>query len=158
MWALGDLYTADELLEQAAHLNPDNAMILVRTGELYMRTYQYQDAYNFFNQALGLEPDNAWAHIGAAEALSTGNNGEEINAHIEAVQTHFVSPPGARLRAMLMSINSAMEQDLYGEARELLDQAGILLMMKTCLQCILMELEAALAFVTRRTDEDSKLY
>ena len=34
MWALGDLYTADELFEQAAELNPENAMILVRTGEL----------------------------------------------------------------------------------------------------------------------------
>lgn len=153
MWALGDLYTADELLEQAAQLDPDNAMILVRTGELYMRTYQYQEAYNFFNQALGLEPDNAWAHIGAAEALSSGNNGEEINAHIEAVQTHFSSPPGARLRAMLMSINSAMEQDLYDETREQLDQAWDFVEDEDLPKIHLNALEAALAFVTRRTDE-----
>ncbi len=153
MWALGDLYTADELLEQATQLNPDNAMILVRTGELYMRTYQYQDAYNFFNQALALEADNAWAHIGAAEALSTGNNGEEINAHIEAVQTHFASPPGARLRAMIMSINSVMEQDLYDETREQLDQAWGLVEEEGLPAMQLNALEAALAFVTRRTDE-----
>ena len=153
MWALGDLYTADELLEQAAQLSPDNAMILVRTGELYMRTYQYQDAYNFFSQALELEPDNAWAHIGAAEALSTGNNGEKINAHIKAVQTHFASPPGARLRAMLMSINSVMEQDLYDEARDLLDQAWDFVEDEDLPTIHLNALEAALAFVTRRTDQ-----
>lgn len=153
MWALGDLYTADDLLEQAAQLNPENAMILVRTGELYMRTYQYQDAYNFFSQALALEPDNAWAHIGAAEALSTGNNGEEINAHIASVQTHFASPPGARLRAMLMSINSVMEQDLYDETREQLDQAWAFVEDQGLPAMHLNALEAALAFVTRRTDE-----
>ncbi len=153
IWALGDLYTADELLEQAAQLSPDNAMILVRTGELYNRTYQYQDAYNFFNQALMLEPDNAWAHVGAAEALSSGNNGEEINAHMEAVQSHFASPPGARLRTMTMSINSFMERDLYDQAREILDQAWGFIEDENLPKMELNALEAALAFVTRRTNE-----
>jgi tetratricopeptide (TPR) repeat protein len=153
MWALGDLYTADELFEQAAQLSPDNAMILVRTGELYMRTYQYQDAYNFFNQALGLEPDNAWAHIGAAQALSTGNNGEEIAMHLEAVQTHFAAAPGARLRAMIMSINSTMERDQYEQARELLDEAWDLVNDENLPAMELNALEAALAFLERRTDE-----
>ena len=153
LWALGDLYTADKLLEQATQLSPNNAMILVRTGELYNRTYQYQNAYNFFNQALALEPDNAWAHVGAAEALNSGNNGEEINAHMEAAQSHFSAPPGARLRAMLMSINSVMERDLYDEARELLDQAWDLVEDEGLPSMQLNALEAALAFVTRRTDE-----
>lgn len=153
MWALGDLYTADELFEQAAEANPDNAMILVRTGELYMRTYQYQDAYNFFNQALALEPDNAWAHIGAAQALSSGNNGEEINAHLEAVRTHFASPPGARLRAMIMSINSNMERDQYEQAREMLDEAWDLVDDEDLPVMEINALEAALAFLERRTEE-----
>jgi len=151
MWALGDLYTADELLEQAAQLSPDNAMILVRTGELYNRTYQYQTAYNFFNQALTLEPDNAWAHVGAAEALSSGNNGEEITAHLQAVEMYFASPPGARLRAMIMSITSVMERDLYDQARESLDQAWELVEDEDLPHMQLNALEAALAFVTRRT-------
>ncbi len=156
MWALGDLYSADELLEQAAQSSPENAMILVRTGELYKRTYQYQDAYNFFSQALELEPNNAWAHIGAAEVLSLGNtgqNGEAINAHLEAVQSYFASAPGARLRAMVMSINSRMEQDLFEQAHELLDEAWELVADEDLPRMQLNALEAALAILERRVDE-----
>ncbi len=153
MWALGDLYTADELFEQAAELSPENAMILVRTGELYMRTYQYQDAYNFFAQALEIEPNNAWAHIGAAEALATGGNPEEVNMHLEAVQTYFATPPGARLRVMLMSINSVMERDHYETAAEQLEDAWELAEDEDLPRMHLNALEAALAFVTRRNDE-----
>ncbi len=149
MWALGDLHTADELFEQAAQLQPDNAMILVRTGELYLQTYQFQNAYDFFRQALELEPDNAWAHIGAAQALSSGNNPEDINAHLEAVQTHFASPPGARLRAMLISVNSSMQQDQYDKTRDQLDQAWELAEDEALPLMQLNALEAALAFVKR---------
>ncbi len=153
MWALGDLYTADELFEQAAELDPDNAMILVRTGELYMRTYQYQDAYNFFNQALQIDPNNAWAHIGAAQALATGGNPEEVNMHLEAAQTHFASPPGARLRVMLMSIQSVMERDQYEEAASQLEAAWELAEDEGLPTMQLNAYTAALAFVTRRDDE-----
>ena len=149
MWALGDLHTADELFEQAAQQQPENAMILVRTGELYLQTYQYQNAYDFFRQALELEPDNAWAHIGAAEALSSGNNPEEVNAHLEAVQTHFASPAGARLRAMLMAIHSSMQQDQYDKTRGQLDQAWELAEDEQLPGMELNALEAALAFVKR---------
>ncbi|MAM69833.1 MAG: hypothetical protein CMP91_01640 [Gammaproteobacteria bacterium] len=153
MWALGDLYTADELFEQAAELNPENAMILVRTGELYMRTYQYQQAYDFFNQALQIEPNNAWAHMGAAEALSTGNNPEEVNAHLEAVQTHIASPPGARLRALVMAITSRMERDQLDEAVDLLEDAWNLAESDELPTMELYALEASLAFINRRRDE-----
>jgi tetratricopeptide (TPR) repeat protein len=153
MWALGDLYTADELFEQAADLDPENAMILVRTGELYMRTYQYQDAYNFFNQALQIDPNNAWAHIGAAQALATGGNPEEVNMHLEAVQTHFAAPPGARLRVMLMSIHSVMERDQYADAAEQLEDAWELAEDEGLPTMQLKAYAAALAFVTRRDDE-----
>ncbi len=149
MWALGDLYSADNLFERAAELAPENAMIFVRTGELYLRTYQYQEAYNFFAEALALEPDNAWAHIGAAQALSSGNNSEEVDSHLEAVQTHFASPAGARFRAMLMAINAFMQQDLFDKAREALDEAWGLAKNENLPKMELNALEAALAFVKR---------
>jgi tetratricopeptide (TPR) repeat protein len=93
LWALDDLQGANTAFQTAQNEDPNNPAVRFRWGELFMQTFQYQEAYNLFAEALALDPENAWAHIGAAQALSQGGNGEEVNAHMmTVVETHWRRP------------------------------------------------------------------
>src|SRR5690606_9385228 len=81
LWALGDLQGANTFFQQTVNAEPDNATARVRWGELFYQTYQYQDAYDLFAEALAIDADNAWAHIGAARALRQGGDAEAVNMH-----------------------------------------------------------------------------
>ena len=63
LWAQGNLQGANSQFQQAITDAPDDPMVRVRWGELFMDTYQYNEAYNLFTEALELDPANAWAHI-----------------------------------------------------------------------------------------------
>ncbi len=149
MWALDDLQAANRLFQSAYNDNPDSALIRIRWAELFTRTYQYQDAWELFQEALQLEPDNAWAHVGVARALQESGTREGVNEHLDAVMQHFAAPAGARFRVMLMAIHGAMEQDDYERAREGLAEAWQLARAEALPQLNLHALEAALAFVQR---------
>ncbi len=60
-WALGDIKGANTLFQTAVKLRPDDATVRLRWGELFMQTYQYQDAFDLFSEALQIEADNAFA-------------------------------------------------------------------------------------------------
>lgn len=150
MWASGDIQTANSLFQSAVESSPENADIRLRWGELYIQTYQYQEAFNLFQEALAIDPSNAYAHIGAATALSRGGSGEESSQHLEAVMESFASPPGARLRALIMMTRSAMGRDQYDEAADTLEDAWKLAAEEDLPAMELSALEAALAFMTRK--------
>ncbi len=122
-WAQGNLQDANTQFQQAFNDSPDDPMVRVRWGELFIDTYQYQEAYNLFTEALEIDPLNAWAHIGAASALSEGGDPEALNAHLSRVMDEGLAPAGARLRGMLMVAGSLLRQDRYDESRKTLDEA-----------------------------------
>ncbi len=148
-WALGDLKTANSLFQSAVNANPEKAEIRVRWGELFIQTYQYADAMALFEEALDIDSANAYAHAGAATALSQGGSGEQLNRHIGAIMESLGSPPGARLRALILMLRSRMEQDQYERAAETLREAQQLAREEDLPTMELHALEAALAFVTR---------
>jgi tetratricopeptide (TPR) repeat protein len=150
LWALGDVQGANTAFQAAVEEAPDNAAVRLRWGELYMQTYQYQDAFNLFSEALERDPNNAYAHIGAAEALAQGSGGEEVNQHMAAVMENLTAAPGARLRGLLMLVRTSLEKDQYKEARSYLDEAMALAEDNKFSQLELHALEAALAFMTHK--------
>jgi len=148
LWALDDIQGANSLFQTAFDLEPENPLVRIRWGELFLRTYQYQEAYNLFSEALELEPENGWAHLGAAQALQQGGDPEEVRGHMEAVTNNAFAPAGARLRVQIMMIRSALEQDRFDAARELLDETEALATAEQLPTMELQALRAALAFMT----------
>ena len=95
----------------------------VRWGELYLRTYQYGEAYNLFTEALEIDPENAWAHFGAALVLSQSADQETMSAHMQQVVENALAPKGAQLRGMILMLANALEQDRFDDARGILAEA-----------------------------------
>src|SRR5690606_38280231 len=122
-WALNDIQGANTAFQEAVNAEPENAMLRVRWGELYYRTYQYGEAYNLFSEALEMEPENVWAHFGAARALAQSADQDNVDAHMQKVLENALAPAGAQLRGMIMMLRSALEQDRFADARELLAEA-----------------------------------
>lgn len=147
-WALEDVKTANSLFQTAVERSPENAAIRLRWGELFMQTYQYQEALTLFEEALNIDPGNAYAHIGAAAALREGSGGEGVNQHMAAVMENDATPPGARLRGYLMMIHSSLEQERHERASDSLEEAWELAEEENLLTLKLHALEAALAFLT----------
>lgn len=149
-WALGDLQSANTQFQQAQDAQPGNPQVRLRWGELFVRTYQYQDAFDLFSEALELDPDNAWAHIGAARALQEGGDPEQVNSHLMTVVDDIFAPPGARLRGLIMMIRAALQQDRYREATEILNEAETLASEENLPGMELNALRAAHAFMTQQ--------
>jgi cellulose synthase operon protein C len=149
LWALGDLQGANTAFQQAVNTEPKNALLRVRWGELYMQTYQYGEAANLFNEALGIEAENPWANLGAAQALSHGNSEpEQINALMAAVMDKPASPAGVRYRGLLMLVHNALEKDQFEQAQEAIADARKVAEAAKLSQIELYALEAAQAFMT----------
>jgi len=123
LWARGDLQGANTQFQTAFNAFPEDPLVRVRWGELFNTTYQYQEAYNLFEEALALDPNNAWAHIGAAASLSEGGDPDALNEHLNAVMGEGLAAPGARLRAMIMVMRSRLRDDRFDEAEAVLDEA-----------------------------------
>lgn len=121
-WALGDLKSANEYFRAAVNANPDNAAIRTRWGELYVATYQYQDALDLFNEALKRDPDYGYASIGAATVLAMNFDAQSL-AYLNKVMQNKKAPAGLRLRAMLLNAHMDMEVNSLNKAARILDQA-----------------------------------
>ncbi|MDE0440937.1 MAG: tetratricopeptide repeat protein [Gammaproteobacteria bacterium] len=65
-WALGDIQLANGLFRSATKSAPDDAVVRVRWGELFLSTYQVADAEALFAEALAIDPDNVAAKLGLA--------------------------------------------------------------------------------------------
>lgn len=122
-WALGDLKTANEYFKSAAAMDPNSAAVRTRWGELYVETYQYQDALELFNEALQRDATYGYADIGAAGVLA-GNFDPEALAYLEKATRNTGAPAGVRLRAMLLLAQMAMEESALAQAATLLAAAG----------------------------------
>jgi tetratricopeptide (TPR) repeat protein len=150
LWAQNNLQGANSQFQQAINDFPDDPMIRVRWGELFMETYQFQEAYDLFSEALALDPNNSWAHIGAATSLAEGGDPEVLNQHLSQVIEEGLAPHGARLRAMMMAIRSLLRQDLYQQAESSLEEAFEYAEDENLPTMELKALRAAHAFMTRQ--------
>ena len=149
LWALGDLQGANSAFQQAVNADEQNASLRLRWGELFLQTYQYNEAHMLFTEALGIDAANAWAKIGAAIALSNGGGDpEELNGLLGEVVENPLMPAGARYRGLLMLLHNALEKDQFEQAREILDEARKVADDGDLPQLELHALEAALAFMT----------
>jgi len=124
-WALGDLKAANDYFKAAVNAAPNDAAVHTRWGELYVETYQYQDALELFNEALQLDPDYGYANIGAASVLA-GNFDAQALSYLEKAMRNKDAPAGVRLRAMLLLAHMDMEESMLDKAADLLDGAGAL--------------------------------
>ena len=123
-WALGDLQSANSLFQEAVKAQPKNALLRVRWGELYMQTYQYNEADMLFDEALEIDKDNAWAKIGSAEALSHGGGDPAaISKLMSDVMDNGLTPPGVRYRGLLMLLHNALDKDQFEKADKAIAEA-----------------------------------
>ena len=120
-WALGDLKSANSLFQLAVERAPDDAGIRARWGELFVETYQDQEAMALFGEALERDPENGWAMVGAAALLSRSFEAE-AGEYLEHMPGD--APVGARIRAHLLAARMALEASAHERARELLQEAG----------------------------------
>ncbi len=148
-WALGDLQDANSLFQQAVKAEPDNALLRIRWGELYLQTYQYNEADMLFDEALGIDSKNPWAKIGSAEALSKGGGDPKvINKLMEDVVDNELTPAGVRYRGLLMLLHNALGKDKFDEAAKAIEEARSVAESGKLPQLELYALEAANAFMT----------
>jgi cellulose synthase operon protein C len=150
LWAQDNLQGANSQFQQAINDFPDDPMVRVRWGELFMETFQFQEAYTLFSEALELDPNNSWAHMGAASSLAEGGDPEVLNQHMNQVMQEGLAPHGARLRAMMMAIRSTLRQDRYQEAERSLEEAFEYAEDENLPTMELKVLRAAHAFMTRQ--------
>jgi tetratricopeptide (TPR) repeat protein len=86
-WALGDFKSANDWFRDALRAQPGSAVLRVRYGQLFADTHQNDEAYKLFQEALKLEPQNAWAQVAAAEVLISSFKKEgqvALNAALQA--------------------------------------------------------------------------
>jgi len=118
-WALGDIKGANTLFQSAVKLRPEDAGVRLRWGELFIQTYQYQDAFELFTEALEREPENAYALVGASRALVERFEADAVK-YLEPVLSNDEAPAGARLQAVLILARLAMEaSDMDGALEQL---------------------------------------
>ena len=153
LWALGDIQAANSMFQQATTAAPADAVARIRWGELFMQTYQYQEAFNLFEEALALEGDNAWAHLGAARALQQGGDSDAVAEHMAAVDSGL-APPGVQLRALIMLVRTSLEQDQHERAQETLEEAFELARDNELSLLELHALQAAQAFMRLQPHQD----
>ncbi len=121
-WALDDFRAANQLFQAATRARPNDAMLRVRWGELFIDTHQDSEAIKLFNEAIKLDAANAWARVNAASVL-IGQYSKEAREYLDAV-LKGKSPPGALLRAQLLAARVALEDGSDLDAAEqLLKQA-----------------------------------
>jgi Flp pilus assembly protein TadD len=100
-WALGDHQLANDLFRTAAQESPDDASLRVRWGDLFADSHQDGEAMNIYREALTLDPDNAFATLGAAKVL-VGGFDDAANTYLEPLLSDSTRDAGARAAAWLV--------------------------------------------------------
>lgn len=139
-WALGDVQAANNLFERAARVNQQDShqhsRILSRWADLFLDTYQYQEALDIYLQAQALSDENHHAVLGIALALHESSDpvaAEQLTAFLENTSGDDRLLLGARLQALLTlafiqvrSNNLEQAQDFIGQAQETAEQGDYL--------------------------------
>ena len=108
MWALGDLKSANDLFKQAAAAQPKNSRVRARWARLFIDTHQEQDAMMLYEEALGLDEDDAYAAVGTAEVLA-GRFESKAAELLDPVVDNDKAPAGAHQGAAAEGLSRARE-------------------------------------------------
>ena len=125
-WALGDLQLANRLFRDAAALQPDDASIRVRWGDLFSETHQDGEAMTIYREALDADSGNAFALLGSARVL-VGGFDDEANTYLEPLLTDASKDAGARAAAWLIVARVSLESSNMAQAANALDEAEAIL-------------------------------
>ena len=129
-WALGDLQLANRLFKVAAGERTEDASVRVRWGDLFADSHQDGEAMNIYREALAIDPENAFATLGAAKVL-VGGFDDAANTYLEPLLSDSTRDAGARAAAWLVVARVSLENSSYARgfdalnrAEELLEQNG----------------------------------
>lgn len=122
-WALGDIKSANSLFQSAVKMMPDSARVRLRWGDLFMETYQYQEALDLFSEALELDPANDFARVGASRALLERFESDAVKNLVPVLENDDAAA-GASLQARLLLARMAIESTDVDQALQILEEAG----------------------------------
>ncbi len=114
-WALNDLQQANRWFQQALRESPDDIGTRTRWGDLYADSHQDAEAMNLYSEALELEPNNAFAKLGAASVLA-GTFDDAANILLEPLLSDATTDDGVRVGAWLLVARLALESSNHAEA------------------------------------------
>ena len=114
-WALSDLQQANRWFQQAMREAPSDAGTRTRWGDLYADSHQDAEAMKLYGEALELEPNNAFAKLGAARVLAGGFD-DAANVLLEPLLSDATTDDGVRVGAWLLVARVALENSNYAEA------------------------------------------
>ncbi len=114
-WALNDLQQANRWFQQAMRETPDDAGTRTRWGDLYADSHQDAEAMELYNETLELEPNNAFAKLGAARVLA-GSFDDAANVLLEPLLSDATTDDGVRVGAWLLVARLALENSNHAEA------------------------------------------
>jgi tetratricopeptide (TPR) repeat protein len=115
-WALNDLQQANRWFQQAMRETPDDVATRTRWGDLYADSHQDAEAMELYTEALELEPNNAFAKLGAARVLA-GSFDDAANVFLEPLLSDATTDDGVRVGAWLLVARVALENNNPAEAR-----------------------------------------
>jgi tetratricopeptide (TPR) repeat protein len=115
-WALNDLQQANRWFQQAMREAPDDVGTRTRWGDLYADSHQDAEAMELYSEALELEPNNAFAKLGAARVLA-GSFDDAANVFLEPLLSDATTDDGVRVGAWLLVARVALENNNPAEAR-----------------------------------------
>ena len=125
-WALGELELANQHFRFATSVNPDDASIRVRWGDLFADSHQDGEAMNIYREALNIDATHAYAQLGAASVL-VGGFDDAANTFLEPLLTDESFAGGARAAAWLLVARVSLENNQRPRAEDAMDTAEELL-------------------------------
>jgi tetratricopeptide (TPR) repeat protein len=125
-WASGDLQLANRWFRDAVQDNPQDASIRVRWGDLFADSHQDSEAMTIYREALAMDPDNAFATLGAAKVL-VGGFDDAANTYLEPLLSDSTLDAGARAAAWLVVARVSLENSNYSQGVDALNKAEELL-------------------------------
>ena len=146
-WALGDIQMANAVFRSATRSSPDDALVRVRWGELFLSTYQVADAEALFAEALSIDPDNVAAQLGLAR-VSLGRFEARAMGIVESVLAGDPDHVEANLLAARLALEVGDEERARESLRSPLAAEDVLLRLEG------MALAAAIDHVTGSSPSD----
>jgi tetratricopeptide (TPR) repeat protein len=109
---------ADSVYEEATAADEEYLEAHLASGELYTSKYNYADAAEFLNKALGINPNSARAHLAVASNKRI-EGGDAMNAAL--AQALKINPNYVDAKAFAAAID--LEGERFGSAAKQLDEA-----------------------------------
>lgn len=121
-WARNDLGAANAWYRRALAESPDDTSARVRWGDLYADSHQNAEAMKIYREVLAVDPQNAFARLGAARVLVDSFEGA-AGEYLSQLLADPLIDRGARAAALLLVATTALEAGNRVAALRALDEA-----------------------------------